>query len=623
MKRIFNKDSLKRTAAAFFCILLLCLVFIIAHIDSGQYRINGKAELSVPGDSGRIELISSGRTEWKYLDDGQENIVESGDELRWRENKYDASGWKEAAGSFGAKDGERKEMGKGNAPNILLEQYDDDGNSKPVYLFRTELTIANPDSIAVMTGEVEFDDAVLIYINGELAWAGNNPDGGYKKLTDYGAKEGVSSPRLEKFTVKDTSMLKKWKNTVAVEVHQNYASGSDIYFNFISLEGLTKGEETVKPDTSGLLLEVGEDERSIRVNWYTDDAGAYELQYSIKQQDEEPAAYAGCLMGRQKGEAKDAYCYTAEIDMLETGREYVYRIRRLGSQDISETYTFCAPGKDEDFTFLFAGDPQIGAGKLTVDGKAWENSLNEGLAAAPDAAFLITAGDQADSSDPEKAKQEYLEFRRSEILKSLPTAVNPGNHEAANNLYEKQFQRDGRNDLAYSFTYKNVLFVALDLFNDDAKGQADFLRRAIEDHPSDWVVVTMHYSLFSAGAHADDESIIKKRNQLAPVFSECNVDLVLAGHDHSYSRTFYMNGLTSTGKTGGRKKNGEVLYLTGGSSTGNKYYEKNKEETGYDAFFLEEKVPVMVSVTVKRKSIEIRTYDVSGGEEIDACIMTK
>lgn len=623
MGRNFSKNILLRIASVIGGFLLLILVFYIASVSQGGYGRNGRADLPALSDSGKMTLISSGKTVWKYLDEGQEAFEKAGGDVKWRENKYNASDWKEAAGSFGAKDGERKEMGKGNAPNNLLVQYGADGTSAPVYLFRTELTIANPDSVRTLTGEIEFDDAVLIYINGELVWAGNNPDGGYEKLTDYGAEEPVSSPRSEGFTIKDASILKKGKNTVAVELHQNYASGSDIYFDFISLTAESQPQAEEDIDTSGLILEVGENERNIRVNWYTDVKGAFTLEYGLRQEEEEADMYTSCLMGRQKGETQDAYCYTAELGPLTMGKEYVYRIKRLGSKDISESYTYKGADNEEDFTFLFFGDPQIGAGELTEDGFMWEKALEKSVGLVPDAEFLITAGDQADSSDEADARLEFLEFRRPEILKHLPVAVNQGNHEVRNNLFEKQFKRDGRSEMEYSFMHKNVLFVALDLFNHSWEEQAEFLREEIESHPAEWVVVTMHYSLFSAGSHAYDKAIVNLRNKLAPVFSEYGVDLVLAGHDHSYTRTYYMNGSESSGKIGGNKAGGEVLYLTGGSSTGNKYYERNENGIEYDAFFLEEAVPVMTSVSVTEKYLHIETFELEEGARIDSCVMTK
>ena len=623
MRRNFSKNILLRIASVIGGFLLLILVFYIASVSQGGYGRNGRTILPALNDSGRMTLISSGKSVWKYLDEGQEALEKSGGSVKWRENKYNDSGWKEAAGSFGAKDGEQKEMGKGNVPNNLLTQYRDDGTSAPVYLFRTELTIANPDSIRTLTGEIEFDDAALIYINGELVWAGNNPDGGYEKLTDYGAEEPVSSPRSESFIIKDTSILKKGKNTVAVEIHQNYVSGSDIYFNFASLTAESQPQAEEDIDISGLILEVGENEKNIRANWYTEEKGAFILEYGLRQQETDTTTYTSRLMGRQKGEAKDAYCYTAELGPLTMGKEYVYRIKRLGSKDISESYTYKGAENKDEFSFLFFGDPQIGAEEKSEDGLMWEKALEKSIVLAPDAEFLITAGDQADSAAEDDARLEFLEFRTPEILKQLPVAVNQGNHEVQNNLYEKQFQRDGRSQMEYSFMHKNVLFVALDLFNDSWEGQAEFLRREIESHPADWVVVTMHYSLFSAGSHAYDEAIVKLRNQLAPVFSECGVDLVLAGHDHSYTRTYYMNGLESSGKTGGRKAEGEVLYLTGGSSTGNKYYEKNENGIDYDAFFLEEEVPVVTSVSVTDKYLHIETFELEEGNRIDSCVVTK
>jgi hypothetical protein len=78
-----------------------------------------------------------------------------------------------------------------------------------------------------------------------------------------------------------------------------------------------------------------------------------------------------------------------------------------------------------------------------------------------------------------------------------------------------------------------------------------------------FVIVAMHKSPFGgihAGRNIEDPGDFGAgaiRNILAPAFSEAGVDLVLAGHDHNYLRSFPMQGLTPQ-----RKKAGDFISST-------------------------------------------------------------
>mgnify|MGYP000270226077 CR=1 FL=1 len=61
----------------------------------------------------------------------------------------------------------------------------------------------------------------------------------------------------------------------------------------------------------------------------------------------------------------------------------------------------------------------------------------------PNAEFLISAGDQSDSSKTDIAIEEYYEFRSPDELKNIPVAVNKGNHDTVKEIYEEQFMPPG------------------------------------------------------------------------------------------------------------------------------------------------------------------------------------
>ena len=56
-----------------------------------------------------------------------------------------------------------------------------------------------------------------------------------------------------------------------------------------------------------------------------------------------------------------------------------------------------------------------------------------------------------------------------------------------------------------------------------------------------------HHSIYSSADHSDDLDILERRTALTPIFDNYDIDVVLMGHDHCYTRSFIMkNGAATT-----------------------------------------------------------------------------
>jgi hypothetical protein len=65
-----------------------------------------------------------------------------------------------------------------------------------------------------------------------------------------------------------------------------------------------------------------------------------------------------------------------------------------------------------------------------------------------------------------------------------------------------------------------------------------------------WIVVAQHFPLYCGGDyHSDDEPLTQVRRQLLPIFDRFGVDLSLAGHDHTFQRTYLLHGLAGPSDT--------------------------------------------------------------------------
>ena len=93
-----------------------------------------------------------------------------------------------------------------------------------------------------------------------------------------------------------------------------------------------------------------------------------------------------------------------------------------------------------------------------------------------------------------------------------------------------------------------------------------------------YTVLVYHHSIYSPADHANDTDNQKRRQDFPTAFSQLGVDLVLQGHDHSYSRSYLIdNGVKQNageqpGATRVFKDPGGVIYVTANSASGSKYY---------------------------------------------------
>lgn len=575
------------------------------------------AETTKIGDS--AQLISTATT-WKYLDNNVDPGTET-DRYAWTKADYNDSEWKSEAGKFGAKKGKLEDLGDGFVPTVLLNQYINgvNGDDIPAFFFRTTVNISNLDDFSSLSGKLYYDDAAIVYINGVKVASFDEPEGGFESNMSYGGsnasnpKEGVIS--LTKEQLKD--VIKTGQNTIAVELHQGRASSSDIYFEFNNLQ-VDYGQEETTVEQKALNLTIGEDETKMNLTWYanTNTSGTVQLaKAGAMINGEFPSQFTTVEATNNQANDKGFYYNQATLANLEENTKYVYRV--VNGDQVSKIYDFTTKDFDGSYNFIFAGDPQIGAsGSASKDTEGWDKTLSDSIDKF-NPNFILSAGDQVNTASDENQYNGYLEH---EELTSVPQATTIGNHDSSSNAYTQHFNlpnETAKGETAagtdYWYVYNNTLFMNINTNNTSTAEHKAFMKEAIKENQDvRWKVVVFHHSVYSVASHSVESSILKRREELTPVFDDLDIDVVLMGHDHVYVRSNMMKGMKVSQETKDLTSVTDpegILYLTANSASGSKYYDiKTNISTDFVAKMDQSKQRSISNIEVSENSFKVTTY---------------
>lgn len=560
-------------------------------------------------------------TEWKYLDNNTD-AGNANDRTVWTKGDYDDSNWNVATGKFGAKKGAMSDLGSGYIPTVLLNQYINGtgGDVIPTYFFRTNVNIESLEDLSSLTGTLVYDDAAILYINGQEVASFDKPDGGFETNMSYGGSNAatpkVGNINLSLEQLKD--VLVAGNNTIAIELHNGRASSSDIYLEVQDLT-LTYGEEKSDVEQKGLNLTVGLDETQMNMTWYANTSSGGEVQFVEASQlinGEFPTSYQ--LVEATKDFSNDAgfSYYQATLEGLKENTKYAYRV--VNEDKVSEIYYLTTKDFDGSFNFILAGDPQIGAsGNATNDTNGWDETLASTVKKF-NPNFILSAGDQVNTANNES---QYAGYLNHDELTSVPQATTVGNHDSGSNSYSQHFNLPNVSDKGkttasgdYWYVYNNTLIMDINSNNMSTAEHEAFLKEAIEKNPDvRWKVVTFHHSVYSVASHAVESDILQRREQLTPVFDKLGIDVVLMGHDHVYVRSHIMkdqqisqntDGLTSITDPDG------ILYITANSASGSKFYNiKSGIDTSYAARQDQSKQKSVSNIEVSENEFKVTTYN--------------
>ena len=575
------------------------------------------AETTKIGDS--AQLISTATT-WKYLDNNVDPGTET-DRYAWTKADYNDSEWKSEAGKFGAKKGKLEDLGDGFVPTVLLNQYINgvNGDDIPAFFFRTTVNISNLDDFSSLSGKLYYDDAAIVYINGVKVASFDEPEGGFESNMSYGGsnasnpKEGVIS--LTKEQLKD--VIKTGQNTIAVELHQGRASSSDIYFEFNNLQ-VDYGQEETTVEQKALNLTIGEDETRMNLTWYanTNTSGTVQLaKAGAMINGEFPSQFTTVEATNNQANDKGFYYNQATLANLEENTKYVYRV--VNGDQVSKIYDFTTKDFDGSYNFIFAGDPQIGAsGSASKDTEGWDKTLSDSINKF-NPNFILSAGDQVNTASDENQYSGYLDH---EELTSVPQATTIGNHDSSSNAYTQHFNlpnETAKGETAagtdYWYVYNNTLFMNINTNNTSTAEHKAFMKEAIKENQDvRWKVVVFHHSVYSVASHSVESSILKRREELTPVFDDLGIDVVLMGHDHVYVRSNMMKGMKVSQETEDLTSVTDpegILYLTANSASGSKYYDiKTNISTDFVAKMDQSKQRSISNIEVSENSFKVTTY---------------
>ena len=474
---------------------------------------------------------------------------------------------------------------------------------------------------------------------------------------------------------------------------------------------MTKWNSTISKDREQISLSPGSDNSSLNFAWYTKKAsGIQKLKIAENKR----------LTNAKVYEAKQTEAVTDKDDTayvsnkvtatdLKANTTYYYSYQKDGQWTAPEKYTTDNGSK---FSFIFVGDPQIGSSNelkgqdtaefynaqsaaVANDAFNWNTTLSQAMEKTNNkASFVLSSGDQIQSTkkkSPNKAawgsEIEYSGYLSPDVLKNLPVATTVGNHDADNANYTYHFNTANASELGsnktvggdYWFKHDNALFIMLNTQDTNVEEHRQFIEQTVAANKDcKWRIVTLHQDIYGSAEHSNEPEITNLRYQLAPIFEDNKVDVVLTGHDHAYSRTQILKGghktteysnsdfksmlnkdmdagenpdtvytakenikadttdpsekayldylnqvmdkdaiqqVTKKGTTVFNPTG--ILYMTAGSSSGSKYYDLVPRQQSYIANRWQQDVPTYSVIDITDTTFTINTYRTDTEEKID------
>ncbi len=184
-----------------------------------------KAGYRFVGWSSRTSLVTKSLIPtdaiWEYYDQG------SLDSENWKGISYATTSWKSGKAPLGYF---TSDTGNERGYNTILDYGGNASNKRPTYYFRNKFTLAKtPAADDVFSFNYTVDDGMVIYVNGKEAARYLMPSGNVSYST-YASSYASSNPDSGKLTLPG-SLFRKGTNIIAVEVHNNNATSTDIYFS--------------------------------------------------------------------------------------------------------------------------------------------------------------------------------------------------------------------------------------------------------------------------------------------------------------------------------------------------------------------------------------------------------
>lgn len=384
--------------------------------------------------------------------------------------------------------------------------------------------------------------------------------------------------------------------------------------------------------TGNVTLAPGGTPASLNFSWYsTQTPGTPAVCISEKEDPGSSRVITGtaAAISRTNG----SFSYTASnrvcvTDFLEKDTTYYYRVTNDYDASVvswSEAYTFETRNPD-DFQALVISDVQIGAsGSIDVDTYNWNKTLVQAEKTAPQAAFLLSAGDTVNEktkADTVMREQEYAGFLYPSLLRRLPVAAAIGNHDTKVSDYSEHFnnpnsEKNYGNTPAgsdYYFQYGNALFIVLNTNSRAISAHRALMQEAVTKHADAvWRIVVMHHDIYGSGAAHSNRTSANMRTVFAPLMDEFQIDLALTGHDHSYSRSYpVLDGTAFTDYGAAQTNPIGTTYVSLGTASGCKMYSLSEPRQYYVTERSNTVVPTYSVLHVTSRTLALETYDYTG-----------